>query len=405
LRKTPKIMIFFEPLNEADREILLGIVRYARFRGMWSLCIEPSFNCRPKNRSFIRDRLKKCDIDAIVAKIYNKEELDYLIPHELPIIINAVSEIIPGKPNIVNDPSAVIKLAVSHLRERGFRHFAFCGYHDYFSEEYAKAFSSMISEAGFTSYIYSPPKLRLTPLWENEQAIMAEWLCSLPKPVAIMTINDYRGQEVIETSMQSGLHIPNDIAVIGKGNNEFICENSNPPLSSVAFNYTKAGFEAAETLDKLLSGQLLLHHNVYIQPTHVVKRRSTEVLAVKDPGIAAALNFIHQHARELIRVSDVAEFVGMSRRVLERGFRKELGCSVLHTIKYSHVDLFAQMLIDTDMSITQIALALGHSGTENIARYFHQAKGMSPLEYRRRYSNEMSAEINHQARKPGNGGA
>ena len=378
-------MIFFEPLNEADREILLGIIRYSRFRGTWTLHIEPSYNCRPQNTSTLRERLVKWGADAIIAKIYTKGELDRLIPPNLPTIINTVADIIPGKPNILNDPIAVLKIAIAHLQERGFRHFAFCGYNDFFSEKYANAFCSILAESGFTSYSYASPNSHLNQIWENEKPLLTQWLHSLPRPVAIMTINDYRAQEVVQACTQTGFHIPNDIAVLGKGDNQFICENSNPPLSSVAFNYVRAGYEAAELLDKMIAGTVKNHTDIYIQPTHVVTRQSTDFLSIKDPDVATALNLIRQHAKEPVCVGNVAELVALSRRTLERKFRQELGYSVLQAIRRIRIDLIAHMLTETDWPISKIAMTVGYTGTENIARYFRQVKGLSPSEFRKRY--------------------
>ena len=47
------------------------------------------------------------------------------------------------------------------------------------------------------------------------------------------------------------------------------------------------------------------------------------------------------------------------------------------------IDLISQMLIETDLSISDIALSLGYDNTNHIARYFRQKMGISPLKYRK----------------------
>jgi len=43
------------------------------------------------------------------------------------------------------------------------------------------------------------------------------------------------------------------------------------------------------------------------------------------------------------------------------------------------------MLVETDLSISRIASALGYYNVENIGRYFRREKGMGPLAYRKQY--------------------
>ncbi len=50
------------------------------------------------------------------------------------------------------------------------------------------------------------------------------------------------------------------------------------------------------------------------------------------------------------------------------------------------VEKFMRKLIETDMSITEIPHELGLDDTKNIPRLFKQIKGLTPLEYRKKYS-------------------
>jgi LacI family transcriptional regulator len=110
-------------------------------------------------------------------------------------------------------------------------------------------------------------------------------------------------------------------------------------------------------------------------------------MAIEDKAVAEAVNFIRRHSRQIIQVDDVAQAVGLSRRTLEQHFRKTLNHSVHEEIKYTRVNLMANMLIGTNLSVSQIAKLLGYPHTtHNISRYFKQQKGMSPLEYRRKFA-------------------
>jgi LacI family transcriptional regulator len=119
--------------------------------------------------------------------------------------------------------------------------------------------------------------------------------------------------------------------------------------------------------------------------THVVPRLSTDILAVADAPLLKALRFIRDHARENVRVTDVAQAVGLSRRALENRFRRELGRSILQEIRRVRVDLIAQMLMETDLPVSHIAGALGYENLQHIARYFRKEKQMSLMAFRKHH--------------------
>ena len=81
----------------------------------------------------------------------------------------------------------------------------------------------------------------------------------------------------------------------------------------------------------------------------------------------------------------VAEAVNVPRRDLERRFRKVLGRSVLNEIKRIRIERIIQMLVETDLPISLIALTLGYNSDKHISRYFRQKTGTSPLAYRKQY--------------------
>jgi LacI family transcriptional regulator len=173
--------------------------------------------------------------------------------------------------------------------------------------------------------------------------------------------------------------------VLGTDNDELVCELSDPPLSSIALNFRRAGYESAQLLDQLMRGRRSSGGTILVPATGVVTRQSTEIWAVEDVAVSKALRFINDHASELLHVDRVARAAGVSRRVLEKRFRARLNRSVLHQIRRARVDRICHLLGETNQSISQIALSLGYSGVEHIARYFRAEKKMTPLNYRRLY--------------------
>jgi LacI family transcriptional regulator len=277
-------------------------------------------------------------------------------------------------------------MAAEHLLDRGFRQFAYCGFYNIsWSDERGESFAKRIAEAGFKTNFYKPQKSKNKRLWENEQPYMVDWIKLLPKPLGLMACNDERGHNVIESCKIAGLDVPSEIAIIGVDNDELVCDLSDPPMTSISLNNEKAGYEATELLHKLMRDQKIGHQEITVQPKYVVTRQSTDILAIEDRDVAKAVQFIQQHIQDNLQVSDVVDAVALSRRSLERKFRSVLGHSVHDEIKNLHINLFSTMLIETHLSISQIATSLGLSSFKNISRYFRQRKGLSPLAYRKKY--------------------
>jgi LacI family transcriptional regulator len=151
----------------------------------------------------------------------------------------------------------------------------------------------------------------------------------------------------------------------------------------VALDVEKAGFRASELLDRMMAGEKMAPQTVIVQPNMVVTRQSTNIVAVEDKLVSQALTFIHHNANCLIQVEDVIKNLSVSRRNLHDKFMKTLGRSVYDEIKRVRIDLIKQMLIETDLSISDIAVKLGFDSDSHTARYFEQKMGMTPMKYRK----------------------
>jgi LacI family transcriptional regulator len=87
-----------------------------------------------------------------------------------------------------------------------------------------------------------------------------------------------------------------------------------------------------------------------------------------------------------LTVAGVARNAGISRRLLEKRFRRELGYSVLDDIRRVRTDKMAQLLVETQLPVCEIAETLGFGDVQHFARYFRSVKKMSPLAYRKAYA-------------------
>jgi LacI family transcriptional regulator len=299
------------------------------------------------------------------------------------MIVVPIREFIEAVPNIFDEKGTIGKMAADYLLDLGFRHFAYCGFENIcWSQDRCEGFCRALQKAGYQVVVYPEPPGSAALSWEKESAFMIQWLRSLPKPVGVMACNDERGQLVIDACSHAGLLVPEQVAVIGVDNDDLICELAEIPLSSIAMNFEKVGYEIASLLDQMMSGKSIEEHQFILRPTHVVARQSTDVVAIEDQDVAEAVRFIRNHAQEPIHVVDVMNVVPLARRTLEMKFRKILGRTIYEEITRVRMDHVSRMLTETDLSISQIAQSMEYTNLSPIWRSFRKEKGMTPMEYR-----------------------
>ena len=381
----PRVALLIESSRAYGRGTLLGVARYVSQNTQWSVFLQEQSLCGD-----LPGWLEHWNGDGIITRIDNPALAGALKRLAVPVVyLRNVSAPIQA-PSVLTDNTAVSKMAFEHLRERGFRHFAFCGYNgaDY-SDERRDSFARFVTAAGLRCHVFSetlPPGAFNTADYEEmglkDGELVARWVSQLPEPVGLMACNDMRGQQVLNACRSNGVAVPDDVAVVGVDNEEVLCELSDPPLSSVVPNAERIGFEAAALLDRMMRGKKVRPEPVYIEPHAVVARRSTDVLAIDDRQIAAAVRFIREHACENIDVSDILRVVPLSRSTLERRYEKVLSRSPKQDILRFRLNRAKQLLMDTDLTLDAIAEKVGLEHTEYLGRIFKKKFGLTPAKFR-----------------------
>jgi LacI family transcriptional regulator len=293
-------------------------------------------------------------------------------------------------PLIATENKMVVNLAAEHFMQRGFRHFAFCGFVGAnYSDQRSQLFQERLAEAGINCAVYNPPETsRDAQVIELEkrgllfQGHLSNWLKSLPKPVGIMTCNDIRGHQVVNACRRVNLAVPEEVAVVGVDNDEIFCELCDPPLTSVALNTLQIGYEATALLERIMNGGKSPAAPILIPPLGIVARRSSDVLAMSDRSLAAGARFMREHAFESININDVARAAGMSRRVFERRFVSQVGRPPKAEVLRLRLDRVKELLADTNWTLAQIAERTGFKYSEYLHTVFTQKIGIPPGKYR-----------------------
>lgn len=284
------------------------------------------------------------------------------------------------------DEDAVSRLAAEYFLDRRFINFGFLGNSEQeFSTQRAEAFEYALGEKGFEcstllypTKIYDVNKRKRVSIDRRK----AEWLRTLPKPVAVFACDDWEAFQFIQFCRQQGVRVPEDVAVLGVGNDELLCNISNPPMSSIRSPEERIGYDAAVMLNAVLNGKTVKKKR-FLSPAGMVSRQSTDVLQVNDPVVSKALRFIHEHISEPIKVEAILRHVFVSRTLLERKFRAELGRTPLVEIRRQRIRLARQFLSDTDLSISEIAEASGFTSDIRLSTVFKELTGQSPSAFRK----------------------
>lgn len=361
-----------------------GIARYSYLHGPWTMEREPPFYLKVAGAGRVGQKVEWRDADGIIMR--EPEDVHEVLKLCIPIIFAGyLKEEIPDTPRIMTDDAATGRMGAKHFLQRGFRHLGYLGYDSmYWSRNRKVSFCETAARAGADTYVFEQAKVSNRRVWQTEQPLVSQWLQSLPIPLGVMCCNDDRAQQALIACRFAGLRVPDEVAILGVDNDEFVCRLANPQLSSVALTTEKAGYEAAALLAEMMSNPGAPIRQIVVKPTRVAVRQSTDIMAIDDREVATAVRFIRQYSNQPIQVSNVVEATGLSRRALYERFRRALGRSVHKEIKRVRAERIARMLLETDLTIYQIAVKMGFSGPEHIAKYFREQKGVNPAEYRRR---------------------
>jgi LacI family transcriptional regulator len=265
-------------------------------------------------------------------------------------------------------------MAAAHLIGMGLRHFAFVGTAgDRRSLASHAGYSEAIVERAVETYWVEPPGAKS----------IATWLAALERPLAVFAATDELALDLLRAAQKLGLGVPTEVAILGAGNDPLLCDYADGGLSSIVLPFEQLGFEAAQHLDRWIrNGERF--SSWLVQPSHVCARGSTDALFEIPAPIAQAIRFIRTQAFSGIRIQDVLDHVGISRRSLENGVRAALGLSPYEEILRLRLDRAQWLLARTHQPLADVAQHSGFSDSRQMSSTFRKRLDRSPSEYRTR---------------------
>lgn len=396
--KIPRVVILTSTIVKGLSEMLQGVLQYAQEHGPWRI-----YQQEKRPWTYRLQDVKQWGCDGIIAADYHEaDEARQIAAVGVPTVVLLQPHPMRQRgyplyrfPCVVWDSAAIGRMAAEYFLERHYTRFAFVGDthpETYWSRDRERSFRSGLRAAGRrTCHVYGPCSAAEQRDWAVERPRMEAWLKGLPKPVALFAPNDRRGKQVLDACLDAGVSVPDEVAVLGVDNDEWICEASVPTLSSIQCNPRPAGYAIAADLDRLMRGARVRKREYRVEPTRVVTRQSTEWMAIADQNVARALSYIRLNAASpRLRVEDVARAVGLSRRATEIRFRNATGRTVRQEVEHVRLERLRALLTETDERIGDLAARCGFAGLTHLGRIFRARFGLTMGQFRAAHANKGS---------------
>ena len=357
--KSPYVLVMLEPVSLPRLE---GIARFAR-EHHWNLMLD--------------DRLcggtSEWRGDGVITTLRHRSSQLAAIRRfknaKIPVVDLTIECKGMALPRVISDHFAIGRLGGEHFRERGFDEVAW--FSSDWSEVHRRRYDGFAAAFGTAVQRLNAKNLR-------------KRLSEIPKPVGILAYNDTDAAQVIYAVQDLGFNVPDDVSVLGIGDDPFLCENQSTPISSVRQDLAKGAFEGAALLQRLMDGEPEPGEPILIPPSGLTARASTDTLAHPNPFVHAALVYIHRNLGKSFSVSEIADAIGLPRHRLDRLFAAKLGHSVGDEMHKRRIDKAKLMLMEHDLTIREIARSCGFCNLAHLSNAFRSATGLSPRVWRQR---------------------
>lgn len=379
-----RVVIMIMGHASASRQAAQGVLDYCRAGSRWEIHFEATTDVHAIRR--VEHAVRDWRANGFIGYVNGRALARVLHAAGIPAI-DLGGEQQPGLTTVAMDDDTTGRLVAGHFLERGFRNMAYFGYAEYsHSRVRQDGFTAAVEEAGGSScqsFLLRP--IHTATGWITDQAALRPWLSRLPKPVGIMACNDLLAREIISCCERGGLRVPDDVGVVGVDNDELECGLCTVPISSVMSPAHQIGMEAGRILDRMMRQPKWQPEPTRLPPQGIAIRRSSDVYAVEDEAVAAALAYIRDHVHQPVTVGDILGQVHVSRRALEWRFVKVLGRTPRKIILQAHIDRARMLLTESNLKLSAVATQAGFSPHQVFSKILRQALGMTPSQYRQRH--------------------
>jgi LacI family transcriptional regulator len=305
------------------------------------------------------------DMDAIVGRFQTPEHVEAIHRQGVPIIDFDGDLDDERLACICPDSQRVAELAADFLAGRGFERFG--TYHIGVPEPMGQAFGDRLSARGLALHD------RRTKMIPSIRAVIDQG-----QSYAILARSDRWAARLSSWLRTEDIQVPEQVAILGIGNDVLFCEGAFPALSSIATPNDQMGQLAVEWMLEWFNGLPFERRVAQLPPLGVVERGSTDFTAVRDPLITRSLQMIRELATSGLNVTGLVGALGVKRSTFDKRFTKATGHSPAEEIRRVRVEAARRRLLNTNDLIIKIAMDCGYSDSIHFTRHFQRAFGMTP---------------------------
>jgi LacI family transcriptional regulator len=357
-------------LDMLDVQLHAGIGRFARTH-QWHLTVDHLFEL-PKGWK---------GHGALVVLRAREQVNRYVQKMRIPVVDFGIYQPDIKVSRVIGDHDAIGRMAAEHFKARFFQHFAWVSMR--WSPVHALRYQGFTHQAPAEKWVWveHAPKARQDD-WDSFAKWLGKKLADAPKPLAILTYNDYDASRVLDTCIRFGITVPDEVAILGVDNNTLVCENQPVPLASIEHNLEEIGYRGAELLQELMDGRHKVMEPILIPPKGIVLRQSADLIAVRHPIVRDALIFVKEHLGQGFGVAQVSQHLGISRAKLDRIYKAETGETLGGEIVRQRIAQAKILLRSTVLKNYEIARQTGFCNPAHFTQTFQKKVGLSPKTYR-----------------------
>lgn len=389
-----KVGIRYPTWSSCNGQVLRGVGEHMRVHGPWDIATGNNSYGEMETISLDAD----WEGDGLILFRATVRELESFKSKGISVVLTSSEGPDLGYPRVVPDNDMIGRIAARHLLECSVPHFAFLarGETFYKEEEYAPGFRRYARErlAGYReellSYQIEPQVhyLRGWPLWQKEtwreiEDEVSKFLLLLPRPCGLFVVDDALGAVALRAAGKLGIRVPEEIAIIGYGDDISYCFACHPALSSIPFPGVEIGRQASLLLASMMEGGAPPQSRVKIPVHSAIERDSTATLAVEDPEIQKLVRYIRLNApHDAIRVAELAELSDLSITTIKTRFLQYLGHGPKHEIQRIRLKHLTHLLSHTQLGLSEISALMKFNSAGDMSRFFASETGKRPSEFR-----------------------
>lgn len=114
------------------------------------------------------------------------------------------------------------------------------------------------------------------------------------------------------------------------------------------------------------------------EPRSSQRSSIARALNTRNPRLIRVVQLMYEHIEEPLSMDELSERSGASRRQIERHFKSYIGQSPASVYRGIRLDRARSLLVETDMTASEIAVACGFNSLSNFARRYRERFGVSP---------------------------